>query len=171
MDKILGKIYCWFESIFGQNFAEYLWGYDCETLVYSGKNLFNTIGLIAIGISLVFVIAYYYLPLWGFNHPRTNRWWNWIIILLIAGIINLFIGYGWTINDFLNGSIGDCLMYTRDPDGNIISQLIFQKDCWLFGLSNFFVTALFFAFWTLILKWKSRNCKNPPHFLSFKKSN
>jgi hypothetical protein len=164
MDEILVKIYCWFESLFGQNLAEYLWGYNCETQVYDGKNLFNSIGLIAIGISLVFVLAFYYLPLWGFNHPRTNRWWNWVVILLIAGVTNFFIGYSWTINDFLNGNIGDCLMYTRDSDGNIISQLIFQKDCWLFGLSNFFVSVFFFILWSGIFKWWSRNCKHSPLF-------
>jgi len=162
MDEILGKIYCWFESIFGQNFGEYLWGYNCETQDYSGQNVFNSIGLITIGISLVLVIAYYYLPLWGFNHPRTNKWWNWVIILLLTGVINLFIGYSWTINDFLNGNIGDCLMYTRDSDGNIISQLIFQKDCWLFGLSNFFISIIFFIAWSFIFKWWSRNCKHSP---------
>jgi hypothetical protein len=165
MDEILGKIYCWFESIFGQNFGEYLWGYNCETQYYSGQNVFNSIGLITICISLVFLIAYYYLPLWGFNHPRTNRWWNWLIILLLTGVINLFIGYSWTINDFLNGNIGDCLMYTRDSDGNIISQLIFQKDCWLFGLSNFFVSAIFFIAFTYMFKWWSPNCKHS-HILS-----
>ena len=162
--ELLGDIYCWFESLFGQFLAEYLWGYNCQTEIYDGKNLFNSIGIIAIVISLVFVLAYYYLPLFLFNHPRSNRWWNWLIILLIAGGINFFIAYGWTINDLLNGDIGDCLMYTRDSDGNIISQLIYKKDCWLFGLSNFFVSSMFFIVWSLIFKWRSRNCKHSPIF-------
>jgi len=160
--ELLGNIYCWFESLFGQNLAEYLWGYNCDTGEYNSINLFNSIGLITIFITFILVLAYYYLPLLLFNHPRSNRWWNWLIILLIAGAINFFIGYGWTINDFLDGNIGDCLMYTRDPDGNIISQLINKKDCWLFGLSNFIVSAMFFVLWSSILKWGSRNCKHSP---------
>lgn len=160
--ELLGNIYCWFESIFGQYLAEYLWGYNCQTGIYDSKNLFNSIGIITIGISFLLVLAYYYLPIFLFNHPRTNRWWNWLIILLIAGFINFFIAYGWTINDFLNGTIGDCLMYIRDSQGNIITQLIYKTDCWLFGLSNFFVTILFFIIWTLMLKWWSRNCKYSP---------
>jgi len=164
MEVILGNIYCWFESLFGQNLAEYLWGYNCETQVYSGKNLFNSIGLITLGVSLVFVFAYYYLPLFFFNHPRTNRWWNWLMLLFIAGIVNFVIGYAWTINDFLNGNIGDCLMYYRDSDGNIISNLIYKRDCWLFGLSNFFISSMFFIFWSIIFKWWSRNCKHSPCF-------
>lgn len=164
MEEFLGNIYCWFESLFGKNLGEYLWGYNCETQVYDGNNLFNAIGVIAILLSLIFVWAYYYLPLPLFNHPRSNRWWNWLIILLIASGINFIIGYGWTIKDFLNGNIGDCLMYTKDAEGNIISQLINKRDCWLFGLSNFFVSAMFFIGWTLLLKWGSRNCKHSPCF-------
>jgi len=164
MEEILGTIYCWFDSLFSQNFAEYLWGYNCNTQDFSNSNLFNSIGTITIGISLLFVLVYYYLPCWGCNHPRFNRWWNWLIMLFIAGIINFLIGYGWTINDLLNGSIGDCLMYERDPDGNIISQLIDEKDCWLFGLSNLFVSSIFFVLGSLIFKWWSRNCKHSPLF-------
>lgn len=168
--NLLGKIYSWFESLFGQNLGEYLWGYNCGTEVFDAKNLFNSIGVITLGISLVLVLAYYYLPLPLFNHPRFNRWWNWLIILLIAGGINFFIASSWTISDFSTGNIGDCLMYKKADDGSIISQLIYKKDCWLFGLTNFFVSAMFFIGWSLIFKWWSRNCKNSPHSLSFKKS-
>lgn len=160
--KLFAKIYNWFESLFGQDLGEYLWGYNCDTQIYSGNNLFTTIGLITLGISFLFVLAYYYLPLPLFNHPRFNRWWNWLIVLLIAGSINFFIAFEWTINDFLNGNISDCIMYTRDLDGNVISQLINEIDCWLFGLSNFFVSAGFFIGWTLVLKWRSPNCKHSP---------
>lgn len=162
MDEFLGEIYCLFEFIFGQNLGEYLWGYNCETLDYSGQNVFNSIGLITIVVSFLFALAYYYLPLKGFNHPRTNRSKHWLGILIIAGVINLFIASSWTMNDFLNGNIGDCLMYTRDADGNIISQLIFEKDCFLFGVTNFLVSAIFFVFWSVAFKWWSRNCKHSP---------
>lgn len=162
MERFFGKFYCLFESLFGQYLAEHLWGYNCTTQLYDGRNLFNSIGLITAGISLILVLAYYYLPLYMFNHPRTNRWWNWLAILFFAGVINFFIGYSWTINEFLNGNIGDCLMYTRDDQGNIIAELIHKTDCWLFGLSNFFVSTIFFVFWSMIFKWWSQNCKHSP---------
>lgn len=162
MKDLLGNIYCWFESLFGQNIGEYLWGYNCQTQDYSGNNLFNSIGLITIFISFLFVLAYYYLPLKLFNHPRSNRWWNWLIVLTISGFIAFLIGYGWTIDDFLDGNIGDCLMYNRDEEGNIITQLIYGKDCWLFGLANILFATIFFIFFSFILKWGSRNCKYSP---------
>ena len=72
MSEFLGKIYCLAESLFGQYLAEYLWGYNCQTEVYDGQNLFNTIGLITIGVAFLFALAYYYLPLYFFNHPQIN---------------------------------------------------------------------------------------------------
>jgi hypothetical protein len=162
MEKILGNIYCWFESLFGQNLAEYLWGYNCDAQDYSGINLFNSIGLITIIFSLVFVLAYYYLPLILLNHPRCNRWWNWLIILLISSAICGFIAYGWIINDLLNGTIGECLMYTKDNQGNILAQLINKSDCYLFGFTNFILSSIIFVLWSIIFKWWSPNCKHSP---------
>jgi hypothetical protein len=158
MSEILGKIYCWFESLFGQYLGEYLWGYDCTTQDYGGKNLFGVIGLITLAVSLAFVLIYYYV----INHTRFAQWWHWLIVLLISGIANLFIGYGWTISDFLNGAISDCLMYTRDENGEIVSQLIHGIDCWLFGLANFVISVLFFFVLSFVFKWWSRNCKHSP---------
>ena len=158
MEDFLGNIYCWFESIFGSNLADHLWGYDCLTQSYSNPNIFNQIGSLTIFIALFLVIIFYYI----INHPRFNRWWNWLIILGVAGLICLIIGYAWTINDFLNGNISDCLMYTRDENNNIISQHIFKTDCWMFGLANMFVSFLFFIVFSLTLKWGSRNCKHSP---------
>lgn len=162
MEEILGKIYCLVEDLFGQYLAEYLWGYNCQTGGYDGQNLFNTFGIIAIFISLLFVLAYYYLPLFLFDHPRSNRWWNWLIILLVSSTVNFFIASIWIKNDFLDGKIGDCLMYTRDEAGEIVAQLIDKSDCWMFGLSNFFFSILPFLIWTLIFKWWSTNCKHSP---------
>jgi len=158
MNDVLGTIYCWFESLFGQYLAEYLWGYNCNTETYDGKNLFNSIGLITIAVSLAFVLIYYYV----INHTRFAQWWHWTIVLLLTSVLNLFIAYGWTVSDFQNGAIGDCLMYKRDGEGNILSQLIYADDCWMFGLSNFFVSIMFFIVFSFMFKWWSRNCKHSP---------
>jgi hypothetical protein len=164
MDEVLGNIYSWLESLYGLNFAEYLWGYNCITGGYSGPNLFNWIGSVTILISLSFVLVYYYVPLKYCNHPRTNRWWNWLIILAINGVISFFVAYSWTINDFLNGNIGQCLMYTTNDNGSVV-QLIFEENCLLFGIANFIIALLFFTAFTYIFKWWSPNCKYS-HILS-----
>lgn len=163
MSEFLGKIYCFlFEGLFGQNLAEYLWGYNCETEVYDGLNLFNTIGGNTIIISLLLVLAYYYLPLYFFNHPRSNRWWNWLFILFISGIGNLIIASIWINNHFLDGRIGDCLLYTRDEAGEIVAQLIYKSDFWMFGLANFIFSVGVFVLGSIVFKWWSTNCKYSP---------
>jgi len=173
MEKILGKIYTLFESLYGIPLAEYLWGFDCNKQEYVSQNIFNIIGLFTLIVTLVLVLAYYYLPLWGFNHPRTNRWWNWLIILIIAGLINFLIAYEWVVNDFLDNKIGDCLVYTFDENGQNIQQ-INKENCMLFGFSNFFISSFFFIMWSFIFKWFSPNCKYSPwpnikrHFINNK---
>jgi hypothetical protein len=152
------------ESLFGQNLADHLWGYNCETQSYRNSNAFNGIGLITLAISLVIVIIYYYV----INHPRFNRWWSWLIMLGVSGISCLFIGYQWTATDFINGYIGDCLMYIRDEDGNIVSSLIHEADCWMFGVANLIISVVFFIAFTFVVKIAgrfiplSRNCKYSP---------
>ncbi len=162
MSEFLGKIYCLAESLFGQYLAEYLWGYNCQTEVYDGQNLFNTIGLITIGVAFLFALAYYYLPLYFFNHPRSNRWWNWLIILILSGIAVFFITSVSIQNHVLDGRIGDCLMYTRDEAGEIVAQLIYKSNCWMFGFINFIVFAVAFLVGSFAFKWGSTNCKHSP---------
>jgi len=158
MGEILGRIYCVFEFLFGRYMGEYLWGYNCNTQTYDSSNIFNIVGVITIIASLAFVLLYYY----GINHTRFSQWWHWLIVLLFSSVLNLLIAYGWTINDFLNGEIGDCLKYLRDNEGNIQSQLIYENDCFMFGLSNFFISMIFFIIFSFMFKWWSRNCKHSP---------
>ena len=156
MENILGNIYCWFESIFGLNLADHLWGFD--GVAYTKPILYNTIGIIAIVISLLLVLIYYY----AINHPRFHKWWSWLIVLIFNSTINLFIGYAWCINDFKNGHIADSLRYLRDENGEITEYLITVGDCWGFGIANFIVSAMFFTLFSFSLKWWSSNCKYSP---------
>lgn len=156
METLLGNIYCWFETFFGQNLAEHLWGFDGNE--YTLANIYNSVGLIVLLVSLFFVLLYYYI----LNHPRFNKWWSWLIVLLVNGTINLFIGYAWAATDYLDGNIADNLMYARNEEGEIVSYLITSSDCWGFGIANFFIAILFFTLLSCCLKWGSRNCKHSP---------
>lgn len=167
MNEILGNIYCLLEGLFGENMADYLWGYNCQTEAYDGQNLFNIIGLFSIIITIVFVLAYYYLPLYLFNHPRSNRRWNWLIILFVSGIVNFFYASTTLVNHFMDGRIEDCLMYSKDEPP---IQLIYTSDCWMFGLVNFFWMSLLFVIVSVIVIFigsrvsyiSSNNCRHTP---------
>lgn len=155
-------IYRWFVSLFGDNLADYLAGWDCTEEAYINQNLYIPIGFVALGISIVIMVIYYYiignLPIGS----KLNKWWHWVLVLLFVAGINLFIGYGWTLNEMPN--IGDCLMYVKDDKGNIINTLITDVNCWMFGLANSFVSSIFFIAVTFIGKWGSTNCRRTPFF-------
>lgn len=150
--EVIGKIYCWFESLFGKNLAEYLWGWDCQAESYINRNLFNYIGIIS-SIIIVFSIATYYYFL---DHPRLNRFKWWALWALITSFINFLLAGFWVQSHFLNERIGECLMYEEEV------QRIFLSDCWWFGFVNFILSLILFVFLSLFAKLGSRNCKYSP---------
>lgn len=162
--KIFETFYDWFKSFYGTKLGDFLVGYSCATGEVDGTNWMVVIGLITSIISFGFVVAYYYLPLRGFNHPRTNNWWNWLIIFAIPTIINFFIAAGITLTKLRSGEIGDCLVYEMDEDGNILYQLITEADCWSFGMATAILSAMVFILGTLAIKWWSRNNKYSPFY-------
>lgn len=158
MANILGQIYGWFQSLFGQDLSYYLWGYDPATEGYTNPNLFNHIGLIAIVVSLLLVILFYYIV----NHPRFCKWWSWLLTMGIDAIIGLFVGYAIVVSKYVNGFIPQELMYQFDEEGNITAYLIGSSHCWGFGIANMIVSILLFILFTLIFKWWSSNAKHVP---------
>ncbi|MDR1553490.1 MAG: hypothetical protein LBS69_08530 [Prevotellaceae bacterium] len=115
-------------------------------------------GLMMSGISLGIALVYYYV----INHPEFAQFRHWFIMLIITAVINLFAGWGWVYSGFINGEIGDCVMYAREASGSIISQLIYASDCWMFGVANAIVSIGFFCIFSLIVKWKSSNAGHSP---------
>lgn len=158
MENLLGQIYCWFQSFYGQDLSYYLWGYDPGTEAYTNPNIYNFVGLITLVVSLVLVVVFYYI----INHPRLCKWWSWLIALGINGVIALFVGYGIVMSKYVNGYIHDTLMYQRDADGNIISILIGESNCWGFGIANMFVAMIAFVLLSFMLKWWSSSAKHVP---------
>ena len=158
MKYLIGNAYCLFENFFGLHLAEHLWGYNCATSAYETPILFNLIGILAIASSFIITLIYYY----AIRHPRFTGWGSWLLTMVIIGIINLFIGYGITINDLLNGEIGNCLVFVFDDNGEVISRNIDSLNCWLFGFVNLLWSILLFTFFSSILKWGSKHAKYSP---------
>lgn len=162
MGTLFRNIYSWFKDFYGSYLYDYFKGYNCNTQDFSNPNQFVSIGLITLIISLVVVLLYYY----GINHPRFNRWWSWLIMLLITMATSLFFGFGKAYTHLYGGRIGDCLLYAigYDNEGQEISrtQQIFTPHCWGFGFANMIVAILFFIIFSFCFKWWSRNCKHSP---------
>ncbi len=155
----MGTIYCWFEDFFGQDLAEHLWGWDMTTGDYTKANQFNTTGLVMIAISLTVVLLFYY----AINHPRFNRWWSWLLVLLANAGLNFIYAWQLTLSDFNTNSISDDLMYVRDVATNeIITQKITMYNCIYFGIVNAIVATLAFVIFSFLFRWWSRNCSTCP---------
>jgi len=148
-------IYRWFASLFGGDMADYLSGYVCPSEEseggYLASNQFIMYGVIALGIAFVVMFFYYYI----INHPRFNKWWSWLLMLLLVGLSNLFIGALITSDDLSVGNMGECLI--NGENGGI-----YDSNCWMFGLADFWVSAIFFIIFSIGLKWWSTNCKRTP---------
>ena len=156
--EFIGRIYCFFESLFGQQLGEYLWGYNCETGDYTNPALFPRIVLWTLSISLVIGVPYYYI----INSSRFHRWWSWLIMLFSNSLLCFFFAYWWIIEDFKNDLIGDCLLYQRDEDGTIIESYITDSSFWGFSLANAIISLFLFFMLSMLLKWGSVNCRKSP---------
>ena len=155
----MGTIYCWFESLFGQDLAEHLWGWDMSTQDYTKGNHFNSIGSVLVLVTLFMVVLFYYI----INHPRFNHWWSWILVLIINSGMNFLYGWKLTLSDLSNNLISDDLMYIRDVTTNaIVTQKITESNCVNFGIANATLAAILFLIFSFMLRWWSRNCSTCP---------
>lgn len=156
--EFVGRLYCFFESLFGEKLGEYLWGWNCYDEDYTNPNLFPRIALWTLIVSMIVVVVYYYV----LDHPRLNRWWHWMTSLLLNSILCFFLAAWWISEDYNSGLIGDCLMQEVDSDGYIIAEYITADSLGGFALANSIISVLFFIVLTFVIKWWSTNCKRTP---------
>lgn len=141
-------IYSWFYWIYNVHLFDYLKGVDCDGY-FVGPDHFITIGLYMIITSLLVVTIYYYV----INHPRFNRWWSWVIMLLITAAINFTVGFSYVYNRLYGGQINECFTEPINMStGNCIS----------FGFTNALIGTIFFLIFSIIIKWRSHNSKYSP---------
>lgn len=146
MNLIFETIYGWFVSIYGQDLDQFLLGGVCDgdsISEWTGRFLYTPIGMVTLAIAAIIFVVYYYV----INSSKWNKPWHWLLVMLLVGIINLFVGYAWTSSELPN--IGECL--------NVV-----EVDCWLFGLANLLVSWLFFIVLTIAFKWWSSSCRRTP---------
>ena len=162
LEELMGNLYCWFQSFYGANISEHLWGWQDATGAYTGPLAYNSIGLYTLIISAIFMVLYYYI----LNHPRFCKPWHWLIVAAINSTVALFLGYYQTFSDYNNGEIAESLMYEFDENGEILNELITTSNCWGFGVANMFVAFIFFFVLSLAFHWWSSNAKYSP-FVKF----
>ena len=121
----------------------YIKGFS-EELYNSG--IYVTIGVLMLSISVVGMIAYYYL----INHPKFNRWLHWLFVVTMLAAINF--GIAWAMSDGVVWNNHDLTI----PDHYYVSYFI------TFAIINALWSVLFSFAFSMIFKWKSSNCKYSP---------
>jgi hypothetical protein len=148
-------IYRWFAALFGGDMADYLSGYICPSEEseggYLGNNQYIMYGFIALGVALAVMLIYYYV----INHPRFNKWWSWLLMLLLVGVSNFVIAISMLWNEWYTVGTAECLIAGENGgiDGN---------TCVGFGIAHAIVSMLFFIIFSVAFKWWSTNCKRSP---------
>jgi len=162
--NLIRNIYSWLNPIYGTELYEYLKGNDCDG-VYIGPNHFLTIGL-SMGITVILLLILYYKVI---DHPRLNRWWHWLIFLLLTSVISILTGLGYTYSKLNGGFIPACFTHSEvqtAQDGSIYgvegTEILFNYNCWQFGIANAIIAIALFFILSLGFKWGSRNSKYSP---------
>jgi len=151
MAQLFTLIYCLFENLFGTELAGYLAG---EATQRQQSNLFLSIGLLMLGITVVVAVIFYYVV----NHPKLNNWWGWGIFMAANGLINYIVARRRVLGDLMDG-----MMEKMDNATGVLVPLgITESDCEAFGLSNLIVSCIAFLIVSLIIKWWSTNVPQAP---------
>jgi hypothetical protein len=153
MRDFFAPIYELLQDLYGQFLGYHLYGYDCEFNI-TNQSLYALIGSLMIMISFVICILFYY----AINHPRFNRWYHWLIMLVMNAGINFYIAYDITKSELDLGKI--CKDFVTDPQTNAIQ--IDATNCMGFGFDNAIIATLFFVLFSFIVRWWSRNCSTCP---------
>lgn len=105
------------------------------------QDLYSSLGLCNLFISLFLVILFYFI----INRPRFSKWYHWLFVLLVNFIINFLISFIVPQNIFdVLGIYYETLSYV------------------IFGLKSGVIASVFFIIWTYVFKWWYGNAKGTP---------
>ena len=136
------------KNFYGAELYEHLKGWDDAMMDYNPDyNQFPSICASTFAICCVAFVLFYYV----INSPRFNRWWSWLIVLIIVG----GSAYGWgyqVVNvDVINQSIAPSLI-----------AKIGLLNATMFGLYNSLLATVIFLVLSIGLRHWSKNCKHSP---------
>jgi hypothetical protein len=98
-----------------------------------------------LSLSLIFMLLFYYV----FSRPALARVIYWILFMLVNGVINYLIAFGYSYSDLATGT------YCGELSFGVV-------DCLGFGLMNAIWSAVAFFLFSMIGKWGSNSCRTTP---------
>ncbi len=126
-----------------------LFGSAYEILFYSQgfsndlyqNGLYFVVGLVMVFSCLGAVGLYYY----AIDHPGLNRWYHWLLVLGVVGLVNGFFAHVYTESVLLG-----------------LGRTYSGGDYFSFALTNAFLAVITFTLLSFILRWWSTNCDKTP---------
>lgn len=136
------------KNVYGIELYEHLKGWDDSLMDYNpGYNQFPSIFISTVAICLFAFLLFYYV----FNSPRFNRWWSWLIMLVIVGVSAFVWGYQVVNADIVSQSIAPSLI-----------EKIGSLNASMFGLYNMILAIIIFWVFSIVFRHWSKNCKHCP---------
>lgn len=112
------------------------------------NSLYLPIGLCMVLIPVVFLTLYYYV----LNSARYNKWWHWLLLVIVLCVVNFGISYLVSYRNIMN-------IYT---DMNSEPSYSLGTYCFSFSMINVFWCFVVSFIWSLIIKWGSSDCRRTP---------
>lgn len=112
------------------------------------NSLYLPIGLCMVLIPIVFLTLYYYV----LNSAKYNRWWHWLLLVVVLCVVNFGISYLVSYRNIMNIYI----------DMNSEPSYTLGTYCFSFSLINLLWCFVVSFIWSLIIKWGSNNCRRTP---------
>lgn len=138
-------------NLYGEHLYYHLRGWsDADQGFIAALDKFPIIFGITASTAFICFLVYYYI----LNHPRSNRWFFWLIPLVICLLQGYMLGYGIVINDINAEIIAESLI-----------NYIGKNNAFLFGLYNGTLGVVIFCVLSFLFRRWSRNCKHSPFTL------
>lgn len=120
---------------------------DFSDLMYY-NDLYIPIGICMFLIPIVLLTVYYYV----LNSVKFNKWWHWLLLVVIICAINFGIAFGISYRN-----ISDIYM-----DQNTLPSYPLGTYSFSFSMINVLWSFVVSFVWSMIIKWGSSNCKRTP---------
>lgn len=131
---------------FFANWYELLAYFDNFSDDLYNQNLYITIGLCMVLIPVLILSIYYYVV----NSVKLNKWYHWLVLVVILAGINFCIAYFCSYNDL-------SLLYEQQN-----KELPYSSEFVGFSLINVIWTLVVSFVFSMIIKWGSKNCRRTP---------
>lgn len=115
-----------------------------DSMYYNG--LYVAIGFCMVLIPIVALTLYYYVV----NSRSFNRWWHWLLLVVIICGINFGIAFGVSYNGIVNAFGSPDVGFPLVP------------SCLGFSFINVLWTFVISFVWSMIIKWGSTQCRRTP---------